>query len=79
MFACGGYFNLMPWIMQKMSARAQRREEEGANRGRNGGLERDSEGVSHDFELDRIPSSTSVFRTPSSAASESQVADSAIG
>lgn len=67
-FACGGYFNLAPWVRQKMSVRTERkRDGREENMGNNAsGMD---EGISNAVELDRIPSSTSVFRTPSSVAS----------
>lgn len=74
-FACGGYFNLIPYIKQQMNARRERKREEGVDPGRNGETEREPEGVSHDIQLHPIPSSTSVFRTPSSAASLSEALD----
>lgn len=52
---CGGYYNLAPWIRRKVSSR--RHQAEG---------ERTSYGVSTDVALHDLPSSTSVFRTPSS-------------
>jgi hypothetical protein len=74
-FACGGYFNLTPWIRQQMSARAERKREERADVRQTDEIEGEPEGVSHDIELDRMPSSTSVFRTPSSVASLSEAAE----
>lgn len=71
-FACGGYFNLTPWVKQKISSRAQSKREERDNTGRTAEVEVEAEAVSHDIELDRVPSSTSVFRTPSSVASLSK-------
>ena len=64
-FACGGYFNLMPWIRQKISTRRRRQEETSRDMTEEGEEGRET-GVSNDVELRRIPSSTSVFRTPSS-------------
>jgi len=64
-FACGGYFNLIPWLNQKISLRRAQRAEAVA-------LERRQEehaGVSNDVDMQRVPSSTSVFRTPSSIVS----------
>ncbi|KAL2061121.1 hypothetical protein VTL71DRAFT_7394 [Oculimacula yallundae] len=65
-FACGGYFNLRPWILQKLRAR---RGGEGSSQevqvddlGHGNG-----NGVSNDVSLHQVPSSTSVFRTSSSA------------
>jgi len=67
-FACGGYFNLLPWIRMKLSEREQKRTERERNEDR--GIEQvEVEGASQDVELNRIGSSTSVFRTPSSVAS----------
>lgn len=62
-FACGGYFNLMPWIRQKI--RGRRREE--GTRDDVAGIDA---GASNDVSLSRVPSSTSVFRTPSSVVSD---------
>ncbi|KAE9367274.1 G protein-like protein-coupled receptor : PQ-loop [Stipitochalara longipes BDJ] len=59
-FACGGYFDLMPWIRQKARTRKRGREREASDV-----VVRDL-GVSNDVSLQRVPSSTSVFRTPSS-------------
>ncbi|KAH8594757.1 G protein-like protein-coupled receptor : PQ-loop [Bisporella sp. PMI_857] len=60
-FACGGYYNLLPWIKMKLSDRAQQKRDERDSR-----TEVDAEGVSNAVELERAPSSTSVFRTSSS-------------
>jgi len=65
-FACGGYFNLIPWIRKRMSDRAQKQRDERSNEARSSQPEDEAEGVSNDVELHRIPSATSVFRTPSS-------------
>lgn len=59
-FACGGYYNLMPWIRVKMSTRDQRKRNEREQ------PPVEIEGVSNAVELGRLPSSSSVFRTPSS-------------
>jgi len=61
-FACGGYYNLVPWVRVKRSARNQRKRNEREH------PPIDVEGVSNAVELERLPSSTSVFRTPSSIA-----------
>jgi hypothetical protein len=66
-FACGGYFNLIPWIRQKIRYRRKREEESGGdvtNR------EAEENGVSNGVSLHQIPSSISVFRTPSSVMSD---------
>ncbi len=70
-FACGGYFNLLPWAKRKLSEREQRKQEEQDQSGNVVVQQMDSgnEGTSQDVELNRIGSSTSVFRTPSSVAS----------
>ena len=61
-FACGGYYNLMPWVRGKMSERDQRKRDDGEL------PSVEVEGISNALELERFPSSTSVFRTPSSVA-----------
>jgi hypothetical protein len=63
-FACGGYFNFRPWVGRKMSERALRRVERGNQDVGVGDGER-----TVDVPLERMGSSTSVFRTPSSVAS----------
>ena len=64
-FACGGYFNLMPWVRQRIRNRRGEREEETSE---DAGAR--DEGISNDVSLQHIPSSTSVFRTPSSVEGE---------
>lgn len=67
-FACGGYFNLLPWVRMRLSERRQKRVE--GREQRDGRVQQvEGEGGSRDVELTRIGSSTSVFRTPSSVAS----------
>ncbi|KAL3418540.1 hypothetical protein PVAG01_10256 [Phlyctema vagabunda] len=65
-FACGGYFNLLPWIRQKRGDRTRESLQ-------HGGLPIENQvsrsAVSNDISLHRVPTSTSVFRTPSSIAS----------
>jgi hypothetical protein len=60
-FACGGYFNLMPWVRRKLRNRRMEREEETSE-----DVGARDEGISNDISLQHVPSSTSVFRTPSS-------------
>ena len=61
-FVAGGYYNLTPWIRTRMSLRAQRKREE---------LEPQQAGSNTpELELERMASSTSVFRTPSSVVRE---------
>jgi PQ loop repeat len=54
-FACGGYFNLVPWVKRRLKVKNSRRSEQEPEQAGNG------EGVV----LHNLPSSTSVFRTPS--------------
>ena len=51
-FACGGYYNLRPWLQEKMSARTRRSSESGA----------ENDVAEHD-----LPSSTSAFSTYSAS------------
>ena len=57
-FICGGYFNLLPWIMARVSNRRQRMDNERQPQSQHG-----DRGT---ITLHEVPSSTSVFRTPSS-------------
>ncbi|KAK3109227.1 hypothetical protein LTR53_017747, partial [Teratosphaeriaceae sp. CCFEE 6253] len=50
-FACGGYFKLLPWLKRKINGRMSQRED---------ALQTGNAVAMHD-----MPSSTSVFRTPS--------------
>jgi len=82
-FACGAYFNLIPWLRRKMrQQKVQREAQRGAQRTQGVALERwtsttvgvsndvdvqgDPTALSSDVDLQRVPSPTSVFRTPSS-------------
>jgi hypothetical protein len=65
-FACGGYYNLAPWVRMKMSKRESRKMEV-----RERQVEMENGGTSNDIELETLPSATSVFRTSSSAVSAS--------
>ncbi|KAL2055109.1 hypothetical protein ABVK25_004447 [Lepraria finkii] len=56
-FICGGYFNLVPYIRTKLSNRRQRMETE---------RQAHSQNEAGPISLQEMPSSTSVFRTPSS-------------
>jgi hypothetical protein len=56
-FICGGYFNLVPYIKRSLSNRKQRMETERQARNQN---------EAGPIALREMPSSTSVFRTPSS-------------
>ena len=61
-FICGGYYNLFPWVKSKLRQRRQRREEHTVRR---------SDGAGDPLPtLHPNGSSTSVFRTPSSATRE---------
>ena len=57
-FVCGGYFNLLPWVNARLSTRRQRMENE-----RHAQSQQGERGT---ISLHEMPSSTSVFRTPSS-------------
>jgi hypothetical protein len=63
-FACGGYYNFRPWLKGKMKQRRSRSVTSGSERDR---CEQDptpSIGT-NGIALNNLPSSTSVFRTPS--------------
>lgn len=67
-FACGGYYNLIPWIRRRMAKSAgggtssiRRSLSMGADDEPNCAGEREGEAIA----LHDLPSSTSVFRTPS--------------
>ncbi|RDW87504.1 hypothetical protein BP5796_03198 [Coleophoma crateriformis] len=66
-FACGGYFNLLPWLRKKSGGRSSRSEIPPYMENQAGPAP--SEGMSHDVSSEQIPTSTSVFRTPSSVTS----------
>ncbi|KAE8445976.1 hypothetical protein EG329_012615 [Mollisiaceae sp. DMI_Dod_QoI] len=68
-FACGGYFNLAPWVRQKVRSRRQRREETSIDLAPDHGDENNGNDAVVDVSLRQVPSSTSVFRTPSSVLS----------
>lgn len=71
-FACGGYFNLTPWVRQKVSTRRQTRRQAEIDLRETqdtSGDRIEGTGVSNDLELRQVPSSTTVFRTPSSVVS----------
>ncbi|PQE18050.1 PQ loop repeat protein [Rutstroemia sp. NJR-2017a BVV2] len=75
-FACGGYFNLLPWIKsrtRKVSEDDSRDPDAAATHANAVQIE---EGISNDIELDRIDSagSRTVFRTPGSIASADNIA-----
>lgn len=61
-FACGGYFNLLPWIKQNL----KQPPESDASRNISSELSADPNARSaQNISLRNLPSSTSVFRTPS--------------
>lgn len=67
-FACGGYYNLIPWLRKRMEKRKQDRRSSFAmhhHPPHDGVNERDGGGVTEPVTLHDMPSSTSVFRTPS--------------
>lgn len=57
-FMCGGYFNLMPWLERSLSRRRQQQQEDDE--------QARPQGTSTGIALHPMPSSSSVFRTPSS-------------
>ncbi|EHK23309.1 uncharacterized protein TRIVIDRAFT_190328 [Trichoderma virens Gv29-8] len=61
-FACGGYFNLLPWVKQNLKMPS---EPDGAHSGSEVSTDPTTQ-PPHGISLRNIPSSTSVFRTPSS-------------
>lgn len=66
--ACGGYFNFAPWAQQKLKIRAELKRVQ-KNEDLTRGQTNAEGGISNDISLQELPSSTSVFRTPSSVAS----------
>lgn len=68
-FAAGGYYNLRPWMKGKLRAKRERVQRSSLENEGNGGA------VTNDIQLHDLPSSTSVFRTPSSIIRRSIEAD----
>ena len=66
-FMCGGYFNLMPWLERRLSRRRQQQQEDDE--------QARAQGASTGIALHPMPSSSSVFRTPSSILVGSDVRD----
>ena len=65
-FLCGGWFNLIPWVRGKVASRRAAVEEE-----RREGVDvQEGEDVSDGVAMHRMPSSTSVFQTPSAGLTE---------
>lgn len=58
-FAAGGYYNLMPWLRSKMAAKSGKRD-----------FAQEQSTQSAGVALHDLPSSTSVFRTPSGCSNE---------
>ncbi|KAF7938306.1 hypothetical protein BELL_0048g00170 [Botrytis elliptica] len=71
-FACGGYFNLLPWIKRRIQKRS---ENEGGSGNGTENVVAVEEGISHDIEMERMNSvgSRTVFRTPGSINSVDRV------
>ncbi|KAI9809451.1 MAG: hypothetical protein M1827_006831 [Pycnora praestabilis] len=69
-FACGGYFNFAPWVRVRLSERRRGTEEEELEEDeRRGRVSEDDGGAEgRGVALRDLPSSTSVFRTPSAEA-----------
>ncbi|KAB8302135.1 hypothetical protein EYC80_005583 [Monilinia laxa] len=68
-FACGGYFNFLPWIKRRMQKERENGDTTGSAEVENPVAIQ--EGISHDVELERMNSagSRTVFRTPGSRTS----------
>lgn len=66
-FACGGYYNLVPWIRKRLAKRKSGRSGSFAGSTSSGttGHERTASEPVEPIALHNLPSSTSVFRTPS--------------
>ncbi|KAF2402505.1 hypothetical protein EJ06DRAFT_473248 [Trichodelitschia bisporula] len=70
-FVCGGYYNLRPWVKQKLLRRSSSRgDTEGSSTSVHSTARRSLEAISG-VSLHDLPSSTSVFRTPSNEPSQS--------
>ena len=61
-FICGGYFNYTPWVRERIRARRSRPGEEVEDEMEMGTRNNVAEGQ---LTIHRMPSSRSVFRTPS--------------
>ncbi|KAF2722318.1 hypothetical protein K431DRAFT_222297 [Polychaeton citri CBS 116435] len=70
-FACGGYYNLAPWVGKKLEARR--------SDNRSSAVNRDDPGDHNAIALRDMPSSTSVFRTTSGELQRRHGAGSAPG
>lgn len=68
-FACGGYFNLIPWARRTMKERSESRESHAGDAGVSEGQ------IVAGIGLHDLPSSTSVFRTPSNVVSRMPASD----
>ena len=66
-FVCGAYYNLVPWILSKADDRTSRRalHEDGAHGSVHVRRHEDGLVATSGIALHSLPSSTSVFRTPS--------------
>ncbi|PQE15812.1 hypothetical protein CJF30_00006226 [Rutstroemia sp. NJR-2017a BBW] len=75
-FACGGYFNLLPWIRSRARKVSEDDSRDPTAAATHTNAVQIEEGISNDIELDRIDSSGSrtVFRTPGSIASADNTA-----
>ena len=62
-FACGGYYNFRPWLKGKMEQRRSRSVTSASEQDQR--VQETSQGATQGVSLHNLPSSTSVFRTPS--------------
>lgn len=65
-FACGGYYNFRPWLKGKMEQRRSRSATSGSEQEQR--VQEASSATGQGVALHSLPSSTSVFRTPSGGA-----------
>ena len=71
-FACGGYFNFTPWIRQKVESHRSIASRVSPTIGDVDGDHAITSGRENDITLQRMPSSSSVFRTPSLVTRQSE-------
>lgn len=69
-FACGGYYNLLPWLRKVRQDEAVNVSHEGSEQDGNGNQLYDREQRQDGIALHDLPSSTSVFRTASGGQNE---------
>jgi hypothetical protein len=80
-FACGGYFNFLPWIRPKLSRKEEppgKHKTSGGEVGRSGHQQQCTQDSSNAVILHDVPSSTSVFRTSSGSLTGARERSSAV-